>query len=172
MVTEKIHQSEPLNHMAMNELLINPVQESIINILSMMADLLPRTEDPVIKSGEFDSGDVTGIIDLVSEQKTGSIAISFSKPVALEIARRMLGLEDEVSDDEIIDLVGEITNMMAGGAKAKLHDHGYDFDMTIPRVVVDHDNVIRHKAQGPTIILPFATDTGKFYVELCFIDEG
>ena len=157
--------------MAMNELLINPVQESVVNILSMMADLLPRTEEPTIKSGEFDSGDVTGIIDLISEKKKGSIAISFSKPVAIEIARRMLGVENEVSDDEIIDLVGEITNMMAGGAKAKLHEHGYDFDMTIPRVIVDLDNVLGQRAQGPTIILPFATETGKFYVELCFIEE-
>lgn len=157
--------------MVMNELLINPVQESVVNILSMMADLLPRTEEPRIKSGEFDSGDVTGIIDLVSEQKKGSIAISFSKPVALEIARRMLGVENEVSEDEIVDLVGEITNMMAGGAKAKLHELGYDFDMTIPHVVVDLENTLGNQAKGPTIILPFTTDTGKFYVELCFIES-
>ena len=157
--------------MKINEFLINPVQESIVNILSTMADLLPRSEEPMLKSGEFDSGDVTGMIDLVSAKNSGSIAISFTKPVALEIARRMLGLEADVSDAEVKDLVGEITNMMAGGAKAKLFEHGYDFDMAIPYVMEDSKKEIRHKVQGPIIVLPFTTDTGKFFVELCFIDN-
>jgi len=157
--------------MKINEFLINPVQESIVNILSTMADLLPRSEEPTLKSGEFDSGDVTGMIDLVSKSNSGSIAISFTKPVALEIARRMLGLEAEASDAELKDLVGEITNMMAGGAKAKLFDHGYDFDMAIPHVLVDANKEIRHKVQGPIIVLPFTTESGKFFVELCFIDK-
>jgi chemotaxis protein CheX len=156
--------------MKMNEFLISPVQESIVNILSTMADLLPQSEEPMLKSGEFDSGDVTGVIDLVSKQNTGSIAISFTKPVALEIARRMLGLEADVSDAELKDLVGEITNMMAGGAKAKLFEHGYDYEMAIPNVIEDSKKEIRHKVHGPIVVLPFTTDSGKFFVELCFIE--
>ena len=136
-----------------------------------MANLLPQTEEPSVKSGPFDSGDVTGIIELVSEQKSGSIAISFSKPVVREIAKRMLGLEEDVSDSELNDLVGEITNMMAGSAKAMLYDQGFEFDMAIPKVVEDSLNEISHKVQGPIIVLPFTTDSGKFYVELCFIDN-
>ena len=136
-----------------------------------MANLLPESEEPTLKDGEFDSGDVTGIIDLVSKQKTGSIAISFTKPVASEIARRMLGMDSEIPDSELKDLVGEITNMMAGSAKGLLYDQGYEFDMAIPRVVQDSQAEIKHKVQGPIIVLPFNTDSGKFFVELCFIDN-
>jgi len=155
----------------MQEILINPVQESVVNILSTMANLLPETEEPTLKNGEFDSGDVTGIIDLVSEQKTGSIAISFTKPVVEEIAKRMLGMDGEIPASELSDLVGEITNMMAGGAKGLLYEKGYEFDMAIPRVVDDSKKEIRHKVQGPIIVLPFNTDSGRFHVELCFIDN-
>lgn len=155
----------------MQDILINPVQESVVNILSTMANLLPETEEPTLKHGEFDSGDVTGIIDLVSKQKTGSIAISFTKPVVAEIAKRMLGMDDDVPDNELQDLVGEITNMMAGGAKGLLYDQGFEFDMAIPRVVVDSMQEIKHKVQGPIIVLPFNTDSGKFFVELCFVDN-
>ena len=154
----------------MQDILINPVQESVVNILSTMADLLPETEEPTLKDGEFDSGDVTGIIDLVSDQKTGSIAISFSKPVASEIAKRMLGM-DSIPDSELKDLVGEITNMMAGGAKGLLYEKGIEFDMAIPRVVEDSRQEIKHKVQGPIIVLPFNTASGKFFVELCFVDN-
>lgn len=155
----------------MQDILINPVQESVVNILSTMANLLPETGEPTLKNGEFDSGDVTGIIDLVSEQKTGSIAISFSKPVVLEIAKRMLGLDGDIPESELMDLVGEITNMMAGGAKGLLYDKGYEFDMAIPRVVEDSLDQIKHKVKGPIIVLPFNTDSGRFFVELCFVDN-
>jgi len=155
----------------MQDILINPVQESVVNILSTMANLLPETGEPTLKKGEFDSGDVTGIIDLVSKQKTGSIAISFSKPVVVEIAKRMLGMDGDIPDSELFDLVGEITNMMAGGAKGLLYDKGYEFDMAIPRVVEDSLKQIKHTVQGPIIVLPFNTDSGRFFVELCFIDN-
>lgn len=157
--------------MNMQDILINPVQESVVNILSTMANLLPETEEPTVKDGPFDSGDVTGIIDLVSKQKTGSIAISFTKPVAMEIAKRMLGMDGDIPNSELMDLVGEITNMMAGGAKGLLYDKGIEFDMAIPRVVDDKQEEIQHKVQGPIIVLPFNTDSGKFFVELCFIDN-
>ena len=157
--------------MNLQDILINPVQESVVNILSTMANLLPQTEEPTLKTGEFDSGDVTGIIDLVSNEKTGSIAISFSRPVVNEIAKRMLGMEENVPDSELKDLVGEITNMMAGGAKGMLYEKGLEFDMAIPRVVEDSTNQISHKVQGPIVVLPFITDYGKFFVELCFIDN-
>ena len=157
--------------MNLQDILINPVQESVVNILSTMANLLPETEEPTLKTGEFDSGDVTGIIDLVGEQKSGSIAISFSKPVVNEIAKRMLGMDGNLPDSELIDLVGEITNMMAGGAKGMLSEKGLDFDMAIPRVVEDSTNQISHKVQGPIVVLPFTTASGKFFVELCFIDN-
>jgi chemotaxis protein CheX len=160
--------NKPLN---VNEILINPVQESIVNILSTMANTLPQTEEPELKSGPFNSNDFTGIIELVSAQKSGSIAISFPKPVVIEIAKRMLGLESDVSDPELKDLVGEITNMMAGGAKTMLYDQGYEFDMAIPKVIEDSENEISHKAKAPIVVLPFTTDLGKFYVELCFIEN-
>ncbi|HEY5604126.1 MAG TPA: chemotaxis protein CheX [Gammaproteobacteria bacterium] len=152
----------------MHEQFINSIQESIINVLATMADMRPESGEPSIKTNKKIPGDVTGIIDLVSKQRTGSLAISFTKPVALEIARRMLRMEINTIDETVRDLVGEIANMMAGGAKAKMQEEGYDFELTFPSVIVDHENDIIHNNNASTIILPFATDSGEFFVELYF----
>ena len=133
-----------------------------------MAGITPVIGKPSIKKDEKALGIVTGLIDLVGKEVTGSLAISFSKPVALEIARNMLRLETDVVDDMVEDLVGEIANMMAGGAKAIYDQQGINFELTLPTVVAGENHLIKHSFKGTTIVLPFTTNVGNFYVEACF----
>ena len=63
---------------------INPALSSIVNVLTTMAGITPTIGKPSIKKDEKALGVVTGLIDLVGKDATGSLAISFSKPVALE----------------------------------------------------------------------------------------
>lgn len=156
----------------MKEQFISSIQESIINVLVTMADMQPESGKPSVKTSKNYHGDVTGIINLVSQQKTGSLAISFTKPVALEIAKRMLRMETDTIDEMVRDLVGEIANMMAGGAKAKLQEHGYDFELTFPSVIVEDERNIIHNNNASTVILPFVTESGEFFVELYFKEEA
>jgi chemotaxis protein CheX len=148
---------------------INPVLHSIVDVLTTMAQMQPAAETPYLKQDAQALGVVSGIIDMRAPDIHGSIAISFSKPVALEITRRMLQTEPQEIDDEIRDLVGEITNMMTGGAKAKLQENGYEFDLATPRVVSGESYEINHEIEGAaTIALPFKTEAGEFFVEICF----
>ena len=133
-----------------------------------MATLDPQIGTPVIKQGVIASGIVTGIIDFKGPRINGSIAISLAKPVILDIAQRMLSEPFTEIDEVILDLVGELTNMMAGGGKATLSEQGYDFDLTLPRVLVGDGHEINHFIMAQTIIIPFRTDSGEFFVEICF----
>jgi len=64
-------------------------------------------------------------------------------------------------------VVGEITNMVTGGAKRILSDQGYKFDLAIPSVVAGKNHIIRHKAKGPIVFVPFDTDArGVFYRDM------
>ena len=133
-----------------------------------MANLQPTAGKPALKSDDHAQGVVTGIIDLKGKETSGSVAISFSKPVVLDIAKRMLRMETTEVNDMVKDLVGEIANMMAGGAKAILQDKGFDFDLTLPSVFAGEGHQVKHSVQGPIIVLPFNTDSGDFFVEMCF----
>ncbi|MBF0564139.1 MAG: chemotaxis protein CheX, partial [Nitrospirae bacterium] len=64
--------------------------------------------------------------------------------------------------------VGEITNMVTGGAKKILAERGYKFEMAIPTTIVGKNHVITHKTRGPIVIVPFKTTFGDFFVEVCF----
>lgn len=147
---------------------INPFLNAILDVLSTMARITAIPGKPSLKKERTSMGDVSGLIGLTGEQMKGSLAISFTEPVILRIARNMLGEEVETIDDTITDLVGEITNMVTGGAKRTLSEMGYDFDLAIPGVVAGRQHSITHKTSGQTIILPFKTDNGEFFVEICF----
>ena len=97
------------------------------------------------------------------------LAISFSEVVILHIAQNMLGEKFTKIDDEIADLVGELTNMVTGGAKSLLEIKGYDFSMATPTVIRGKGQKISHAGDaGNVIVIPFSTDVGEFYVEICF----
>lgn len=147
---------------------INPALSSIVNILTTMASITPTIGKPSIKKDNISLGVVTGIIDLVGKDANGSLSISFSKPVALELANNMLRLETDVVDEMVEDLVGEMANMVAGGAKAIYDEQGTDFELTLPKVLTGENHSIKHSFIGTTILLPFTTNAGEFYVEACF----
>jgi len=156
----------------MNVALINPFIQSILEVLSTMASMEAKPGKPAIKNNSVAQGDVTGVIGMAGEQLVGSLAICFTEPVIIEIYKRMLGETPSSIDETVTDMVGELTNIVTGGAKKLLAEDGYDFDMAIPAVVSGKNHSINHKSNGTTIILPFATEAGNFFIEICFVDKG
>ena len=151
----------------MNVEIINPFLESVTNVLSTMAMLESTPGKPSLKQDDIAKGDVSGIIGMSGGNVTGSMAISFPKKVAFEIVKRMLGDDISEVNETVTDLVGEMTNMVAGGAKNQLMENGYDIGMATPVVVAGEGHEITHQAAGKRILLPFTTDVGEFYVEVC-----
>lgn len=156
----------------MNVEFINPFLESMLNVLSTMAGMEVRPGRPAIKEEAAAAGDVTGLIGMTGQQAKGSLAISFTEPVIIDITQRILGERMTKVDETVIDMVGEITNIVTGGAKKLLAERGYDFDMAIPAVVAGKGHIVDHKARGAKIIIPFNTDSGNFFIEVCFEDNG
>lgn len=151
----------------MNVKFINPLLESTVAVLSTMAMIDATPGKPSIKADGIPLGDITGLIDLSGAQARGSLAISFSQPAILAITEKMLGDKLEAIDDTVIDVVGEITNMITGNAKRLFSELGVEFDLTLPSTLVGKES-LQHSVSGQPILLPFTTSAGEIYVEVCF----
>lgn len=66
---------------------------------------------------------------------TGTLFFSVPEPVAHRMASIILGGLCEVGPRELCDVVGEVTNMLAGGCKSRLCDKGLPVVMTIPNII-------------------------------------
>jgi len=151
----------------MNVEFINPFLSAMLNVLATMAQTEATPGKPYIKKDSKARGDVTGIVGLAGKQAKGSLAISFSKEAILHIAAKMLGEPATDFNSEIADVVGEITNMVSGGAKKILADQGFKFAMAIPTTIMGNSHSITHSASGPVILIPFEIEQGGFFIEVC-----
>jgi chemotaxis protein CheX len=134
-----------------------------------MAHVDLKSEKPQTKSNEVAVGDVSGIIGMIGPQVRGSMAITFDKDLATNIMKNMLGETATDINDEVRDMVGEMTNMICGGAKNSLAEQDYEFEMSTPVIVSGSNHTIIHKVDGPKIILTFTSEMGNAYLEICFI---
>lgn len=152
----------------MNVEFINPFIVAFTNVLKTMAQMDLKPGKPQKKSDSIARGDVSGLIGMVGPQLKGSLSITFDEPLALEIMNKMLGEKPDKVNDEVTDMVGEIVNMICGGAKNELGQKGYDFGMASPIVVSGKQHTITHKVDGPKLMMPFTNEVGKAYIEICF----
>lgn len=152
----------------MNVDFINPFLSSMLNVMSTMAQIKLTPHKPRLKKDQVAMGDVSGLIGMVSKENKGSLSITFEGDLALATMKKMVGEGPDEINEEITDLVGEITNMVTGGAKRMLSEKGFEFDMATPVVVSGKNHTISHKADGPIVIIPLSCDLGKAYIEFSF----
>ncbi len=150
----------------MKALILNPFIQSTIEVLQTMAGIEPRRGTPRLKGGEESSYDVSGLIGLTG-QVQGFVAVSFRESAALYVVTRFLGEPVDTVDSQVRDAVGELTNIIAGGAKRVLSHAGYDLKISIPSVVVGVNHSVSRPRGVPCFEIPFETDAGPFSVELC-----
>ncbi len=145
---------------------INPFLTAAKNVLETMAQTQVTPQKPRLKDGTTSYGEVTGIIGMTSEEITGSMIVSFTEKCILKIVANMLMEEPkEKIDDEVVDAVGELTNMICGGAKAQLAKLDHKFALATPNMIVGKGVEISYYSKAPTIVIPFETANGSFVVE-------
>ncbi|WP_354622571.1 chemotaxis protein CheX [Psychromonas sp. MME2] len=152
----------------MNAEFVNPFLSSFINVLQTMAQIDIKPGKPSLKKDAIAHGDVSGLIGMVGPTAKGSFSISLDKKLALNVFRLMVGETlDDISDD-ITDMLGEITNMVAGGAKRQLGEKGFEFNMATPIVVSGPNHTIKHQVDGSKVLMPFHSEHGNAFIEICF----
>jgi chemotaxis protein CheX len=148
--------------------LIEPFVKATTRVLETMAFLKPEPGQPYTKRRGTPSGDVTGVVGITGSGHTGSVAVSFSEPCIKALVSNMLGEEVERIGLELLDAVGELTNMISGAARSEFASAGLDLDAGIPAVVWGRAHVVAHASEVPVTVIPFNTVHGPFSVEACF----
>ncbi|MFT5161458.1 MAG: chemotaxis protein CheX [Alteromonadaceae bacterium] len=102
------------------------------------------------------------------DKRCASIGIVFDTKVLENIALGMLPDNGEKNQLLAFDLIGEISNMIIGGAKTELLKKGYKFEITLPTVMSGYDYLVAHQTQAPILRIPLKSEIGEFYIEASF----
>jgi len=152
----------------MNKEFVAPFLSSFTNVLKTMARIDIEAGEASFKKDAIARGDVSGIISMIGNAASGSISISFEKKLALKLFHNLIGETVEHISSDITDMVGEITNMVAGGAKLQLGEQGYNFNMATPIVITGPSHYVAHKVEVSKVLMPFSCEWGNAYIEICF----
>ncbi|MEM1166742.1 MAG: chemotaxis protein CheX [Planctomycetota bacterium] len=140
-----------------------PFIKSTTTMFETMFALPVEIGEPSIKKASPVSFDVSGIIGF-SGDITGSVILSFPKATALRVTQLMTGEDLTDKPDDLSDAIGELVNMVAGGAKAQFE--GRQVGITCPSVVLGKEITVHTQSDIPCICIPCDCDCGNFTIEL------
>lgn len=114
-------------------------------------------------------GPSEGVLALVglAGQWAGSGTFSCSAASARYIAGRLLMQSYESIDDEVLDAIGEVTNMVLGNVKSALEEELGPMGLSIPTVIYGRNFTTRSVAKSEWIVVPFQCDHEEVEVHLC-----
>lgn len=151
-------------------LVINALLDSLLKSLSIMAGIEPVPGVAIVKDNNVSLGEVTGLMEMSNDELKGSMSLSFSKSFVIDLVQKTLGDEIDEINDTAIDLTGEMTNMIAGGAKRILSEKELDIGMSTPSMLTGLKHLVEHPYDGQTIVLPFKADKGEIFLEINFVN--
>lgn len=142
--------------------------ESVQNAFETMVFMNASCGEQVKQGNDAPSADISGTIGLSGSSCCGILAVAFKMEMAEKVFRSMMmmGEGDEVNRDELKDAVGELANMIAGGAKARLQNEGFDCNLGLPTVVIGIDHRLESPADAAVCTIPVSTDSGAFFIKI------
>ncbi len=142
---------------------VNPFIKSIRNTLETMCSLKVDVAKPELKTGDSPSADVSSVIGF-SGDAAGSVVVHFSFDSASKIASRFSGIDISPDHADFADALGELANMVAGGAKAQFE--GLDISISLPNVIIGKNHSVSTSKNAPRILFRCSTEVGEFFVEV------
>jgi chemotaxis protein CheX len=131
-----------LNTIAVNEILLASVKEVFETMIFM--DISEVSGSDCKLEGETLLGSIT-----FTNGTKGCMTICSDVDCAKTIALNMLGMEPDnaISNDEICDAIGEVTNMVMGSVKKRIRESLGEVQVSIPTVISGRH--IRHSLGEP-----------------------
>ena len=110
--------------------------------------------------------EITAMIGCAGENR-GIMSLFLPERTAFKCVGAMLGMEVNEFDSCINDAVGEMANMIFGGAKTELYEKKINFNISTPTVIVGSEySVYSGDTSNQTVIL-FNLGDDKFFISFC-----
>lgn len=152
----------------MNVEYINPFVSTTVNVFATMASCPLTRVGMKVKEQLQAEYEVSGIIGL-SGRAAGTVILSLSKEVALGAASAMMGEPQSNINRDVLDVIAELTNMVAGGAKTQLAQ--YEMSISLPNVIIGKDHVIYSTAKVKPISILFESPMGPVNVDVSLVEQ-
>lgn len=107
----------------------------------------------------------------ISGELIGSTVITLSQKLALFSASMILHEKFIHLNADVLDAIGELTNIIIGNARSALVNDGIKIDISTPTLIHGEDLEVSAPKNRPFLVTPFKTNMGGFKVYVSLAKE-
>ena len=154
------------------EWLIRALREATEEVCSTMLGVRPEPEEP------YDDGEtgphVDGVVSLIglAGNWVGAGSLCCNSRTACDLSSRLLMSESAAVDEEVLDAIGELTNMIIGNFKNGIEERLGPMGLSIPAVISGHDFRARSMSGKQWLVAPFRVAGNRLEVRVCLARQA
>jgi len=147
---------------------INPFVGSITSVFRTMLGCSLTRGEPYAKISAEPEYELNGVVRL-SGKAEGTVVLRLSWETARNLTAALLRQRPSEIETDVTDAVGELANMVAGGAKAQLEQ--FALEASLPTVTVGKDADVEFPEGATPICIPFESELGPICLEVGLAEE-
>lgn len=148
---------------------LQPFLSATVEVFAQMLGWPLERGQPYLPEGLAPQYEVTGVIGL-SGATSGTVALSMPREVAIAVTERLLGERPCALTPQVADAIGELTNMIAGAAKARLE--ALSLSLGLPTVLTGQATTLSFPSRTMPVAIPFQSPQGPLVVEVGMLSPG
>lgn len=153
---------------------INPFVESAYSVINEVLSVEVERGELYLKSSSMPVLGVAAIVGLAGDVE-GRVLFDMTKETALNVANDMLKSMDMEQIDSLNEMgratITELANMITGQAVTKLHNQGFEFDLTPPAIFTG-ENMEVSDPGVEALIVPMKIPQGKIEVNVAIRERA
>ncbi len=148
------------------------IVKATCDVFRTMMNLRLVAGEVAVEKAQIRKAEVIGSIG-VAGFLTGSISLFLPKSLAKRAVLAMLMMDpnDPLADGEMVDAIGELTNMVGGNIKTELFQKAPLFDISVPSVYIGDDLQRRTVSDDLCFHVPFTIGGEAFSVEFLMVTK-
>ena len=150
---------------------VNPFIESVYELFNTMLGAKVSRTGIGLSDGQKRATEIVALIGFSGVMR-GTVGLALPAATCSAMVSRLLGDAADSSQETIDDTIGELVNIVAGSAKAKLSTKlGKTLDLSLPVILSGEKYEVYSPSQATWLEVPFSSELGDLVVRLSFQDD-
>jgi chemotaxis protein CheX len=147
--------------------IVEAIRSATMEVFTTMLSMTPEPGETLTEKSKA-CAPASGIVSLVGLAGTwsGTGSLACTGALACKLASSLLMAEYTSMDDDVLDAVGEISNMIIGNVKTILEEKIGSMGLSTPTVIFGRNVQTRSSRNHEWLVVPFAMEGGNLFVQM------
>lgn len=150
--------------------IVKMVRKSVIDTFeSITGDVPEYIDEPAGNAGPLNG--MIGNIAVFNNDYTLSLMLAIPKETAVALSEVFIGMELPFESEDMGDLIGEVSNILAGDVAANVEKVGFRGQSSLPTATRGSDLTLFMPNKPPTEKMKFQNANGEFWLTLALSES-